>query len=225
MRKFGSIHPCWPTGKRSSERLRAYPLSYALHFPNKLNLDPSALQQTVALYRQLGCQSLVIHQPMYDKFQEPLLALDAGLRFAVENHRLEPMKFDAWADQNPGLTLDVEHLWKFTLCDASLAELLASLRDFLARFGPKLRHVHLPGYWPGCQEHRPMYCAREMIFAVLSILAAARYEGFIVSEVDNEYQNVHELSMDVLLYEAWRERHERSLPSGGDILRTGATPE
>jgi sugar phosphate isomerase/epimerase len=194
-----------------AERLRIYPLDYALHFPNQLNLDPVALKQTVALYGQLGCQALVIHQPMHDKFREPLLALDADLGLAVENHRLSAAEFEHWAEHNSGLTLDVEHLWKFTLGNGSLEQLLDSLRAFLARFGPKLRHVHLPGYWPGFREHRPMYCARELILPVLSLLAKAGYEGFIVSEVEREYQNVHELRMDVCLYEAWREEHERSL--------------
>ena len=70
--------------------------------------------------------------------------------------------------------------------------------------GDKLLHIHLPGYWPGFQEHRPMYCAREMIFPVLSLLADARFEGLVVSEVDPAYQNLSELHMDVLLFEAWR---------------------
>ena len=116
---------------------------------------------------------------------------------------------DFAAERNPGLTLDVEHLWKFTLGDASLEILLDSLRVFLTHYGHKLRHVHLPGYWPGFPEHRPMYCARDMIFPVFSLLAEAGYEGFVVSEVELEYQNVHELRMDVLLHEAWREKHER----------------
>jgi sugar phosphate isomerase/epimerase len=193
-----------------AERLGAYPLGYALHFPNQLNLDQNALKQTSALYRELGCQALVIHQPMYDKFREPLLALDATLGLAVENHQLNPAEFEVWAEQSPGLTLDVEHLWKYTLDDGTLEELLGSLRAFLARFGHKLLHVHLPGYWPGFREHRPMYCAREMILPVLSLFAEARFEGFIVSEIEREYQNIHELRMDVSLYEAWREANDRS---------------
>jgi sugar phosphate isomerase/epimerase len=204
-------------GRAVAECLLAYPLGYALHFPNKLNLEPLSLEQTVALYRQLRCQSLVIHQPMHDKFRAPLLALDAELCLAVENHRLDPAKFEEWAQRNPYLTLDVEHLWKFTLGDGSLELLLDSVRDFLARFGHKLRHVHLPGYWPGFREHRPMYCSREMILPVLSLLAEARYEGFIVSEVEGEYQNIHELRMDVCLYEAWRELYldkKSILPKG-----------
>jgi hypothetical protein len=39
-----------------------YPISYALHFPNQLNLSPETLEQVAALYRRLGSPSLVIHQ-------------------------------------------------------------------------------------------------------------------------------------------------------------------
>jgi sugar phosphate isomerase/epimerase len=187
-----------------------YPISYALHFPNQLNLEPETLEQICSLYRQLGCPSLVIHQPMVDKFRESLLHIDPEVRLAVENHKLTVDDFANWATRNAWLTLDIEHLWKFTLRDATLEVLLDHLQKFLTRFGDKLVHVHLPGYWPGFNEHRPMYCAREMIFPVLSLLAEARFEGFVVSEVDAEYQNLAELSMDGLLFNAWREQRQRT---------------
>jgi hypothetical protein len=68
----------------------------------------------------------------------------------------------------------------------------------------------MPGYWPGLEEHRPMYCARDMVFPVLSLLAEVDFEGLVVSEVSPEYQNAHELRMDVLLFDAWRERYEKA---------------
>jgi hypothetical protein len=55
-----------------------------------------------------------------------------------------------------------------------------------------------------------MYCAREMIFPALSLLAEARFEGLVVSEVNLEYQNFEELHMDVLLFDVWREQQKRS---------------
>jgi hypothetical protein len=81
------------------------------------------------------------------------------------------------------------------------------VRTFLDRFAGKLRHVHLPGYWPGLAEHRPMYCAREMVFSVLSLLAEVGFEGLVVSEVNPEFQNAAELRMDVLLFGVWQRRH------------------
>jgi sugar phosphate isomerase/epimerase len=191
-----------------------YPNGYVLHFPNRLDLTPEALHRTVALYRGLGCRCLVIHQPMSDVYREDLLRLEPGLRLAVENHRLTPEGFAAWAEGNDGLALDVEHLWMLTLRDAPLKALLDAVAAFLGRFRDKLRHVHLPGYWPGFREHRPMYCAREMVWPVLSLLAGAGFDGLVVSEADAEFQNAQELRMDVLLFDAWRERHDPDTATG-----------
>jgi hypothetical protein len=76
------------------------------------------------------------------------------------------------------------------------------------RFGDKLLHVHMGGYLPGGEEHRPMYCSREFVFRMFSLLAQRDYDGFIVGESDAPYQNVYELRMDALLFEAWRQRYD-----------------
>src|SRR3954452_4970277 len=103
---------------------RSHPLGYALHFPNRLDLTPDNLGQVVGLYRGLGCRCLVIHRPMGDRYAEGLLRLEPGLRLAVENHNLTPEELTRWAEGSPGLALDVEHLWKYTLRDAPLTRLL-----------------------------------------------------------------------------------------------------
>jgi sugar phosphate isomerase/epimerase len=191
-----------------ARRAREYPNGYVLHFPNRLDLAPETLDQTAALYRALDCRCLVIHQPMFDRYHEALLQIEPALMLAVENHKLTPEGFLAWAERNPGLALDVEHLWKYTLRDAPLEQLLGQVRAFLGRFAGKLRHVHMPGYWPGLDEHRPMYCARELVFPVLALLAEAGFEGEIVSEVNPAYQNANDLRMDVLLFDTWRQLHD-----------------
>jgi hypothetical protein len=191
---------------------RRFPLQYGLHFPNRLHQASPTLEHAVQLYRALGCRCMVIHQPLFDRFHEGLVRLDPTLRLAVENHKLTPEGFDQWAEQSSALTLDVEHLWKFTLRDAPLADLLDVLHRFLTRFGPKLHHVHMPGYYPGLREHRPMYCARDMIFPVLSLLAEFQFEGLIVSEINPEFQNPNDLRMDVLLFDSWQSRHLQSAP-------------
>ncbi len=185
---------------------RGYPNGYVLHFANRLDLTPPMLQQTVELHRSLGCRCMVIHQPMHDKYRDELLRLEPTLRLAVENHKLSPAAFTEWAERNSGLTLDVEHVWKFTLGNAPLDRLLDYVQAFLSRYRDKLLHVHLPGYWPGFEEHRPMYCARDMIFPVLSLLADAGFDGLVVSEVNPQFQNEPELRMDVLLHDVWRAR-------------------
>lgn len=190
-----------------------YPLRYALHFPNRGELDDSALFQCVRLYQQLRCTALVIHVPMYERYGERLLNHDSSLRLAVENHDLPAHEFGAWAERYRGLTLDIEHLWKYTLADAPLSRLARVLEEFLDRFADKLLHVHLPGYLPGQPEHRPMYCSRDMVFRALSALEAHRFQGLIVSEADLGFQNPNDLRMDVLLFDRWRELQQERQPA------------
>jgi sugar phosphate isomerase/epimerase len=185
---------------------RDYPFEYVLHFPNGLDLPPQAPVQCVNLANALDCRCLVIHQPLADRFGDALRRLDPSLPLAVENHHLDPPAFLQWAEENSTLTLDVEHLWLLTLRDVPLARLLDEVKAFLHRFGSKVRHVHLPGYWPGLATHRPMYCSRDMVFPVLSLLDDHDFQGLIVAEANDDYQNPLELRMDVLLFDAWRRR-------------------
>ena len=187
-----------------------YPFQYVPHFPNKKN-DEQSVQQAIKLYRELNCEAIVIHQPMIDTWKETFVAQEPEIRFAVENHRLSVEKFWEWAEKNPGLNLDVEHLWKFTLKNSSLDEVLAMLEQFLDRYSEKLYHVHLPGYVPGAEEHRPMYCNRDFVHGVWERLENVNYRGLVVSEINSEYQTDQDLKMDQLLFERWwMERNERS---------------
>jgi hypothetical protein len=212
--------------QRVARVARSYPNSYVLHFPNRLDLPGETLDHAVALYRELACGCMVIHQPMFDRHHDALLRLEPSLRLAVENHKLTPEGLTAWAERSPGLALDVEHVWKFTLRDGPLESLLVLVRNLLVGFGDKLRHVHMPGYWPGLDEHRPMYCSRDLVFPILSLLAGAGFEGQIVSEVNPAYQNANDLRMDVLLFETWRRLHDPLLaaaPASGDDDSRSAT--
>lgn len=186
-------------------RARRFDMEHVLHFPNQLKLTQATLAEAVELYRALQCQCMVIHQPQFKAYAETLCRLHPGVRLAVENHKLNLEELEDWAETNPGLTLDVEHVWKFTLHDAPLSQLLETVHSLLKRWGPKVRHVHLPGYLPGCREHRPMYCARDMIFPVLSLLNEIDFRGLVVSEADLEYQTLNELRMDLLLCDTWRQ--------------------
>jgi hypothetical protein len=193
------------------QRTSRYPLRYAMHFPNRPQVTPEGLRGCVELYRALECPALVIHPPMYEHYGSELLRLDPNLVLAVENGNLSAERLADWAEQSPYLTLDLEHVWMFSYREARLPELVGRVHSFLERWGDKVRHVHLPGYWPGCRTHRPMYCGRDFVFAMLTALAERRFDGFIVAEADAEYQNPVELQMDVLLFEAWRQRHDPQL--------------
>ena len=183
---------------------RMHPLQYALHFPNRGELSDTAIIGAVELYRELGSSAMVIHAPMMERYGDRLRDIEPDLRLAVENHRITPAELETWATQHEWLTLDVEHLWKFTLGDSCLDVLIDNLEEIFTRFGRKIVHIHLPGYAPGFDEHRPMYCSREMVLRVFDLLEDFQFEGLMVSEVNRKYQNSHELKMDSLLFEHWR---------------------
>ena len=192
-----------------------YPLGYAIHFPNRGKFNTELLERAVAIYRDLGCSAMVIHLPMYRKYAKLLLEIDPSLRLAVENHHQTRDEWDDWATNSRWLTLDVEHCWKFTLRDSSQEKLLKFIRRFLKKYGDRLAHVHLPGYVPGFDEHRPQYCSREMVFGLFSLLSEFGYSAKVVSEVNAEYQTANDLRMDVLMFQQW---HSQSvLPLTNDL--------
>lgn len=185
-----------------------FPMGYALHFPNRGEFGEQHLQNVVDLYHALDCSAMVIHQPMFDRYGEQLFKLDPDLRLGIENHDLTTdAKFERWADDSRWLTLDVEHMWIYTARDHSLKLLMNYLDWFLDEFADKLVHVHLPGYSPGFKVHRPQYCSRKMVRQVFTRLANANFQGLIVSETANKYQNPEDLEMDVLLYRNWEKRY------------------
>jgi sugar phosphate isomerase/epimerase len=181
-----------------------FPFRYALHFPNKGPISTEALNACVALYRQLKCTAIVIHQPMFDRYGAALRELDGELDLAIENHILDQTNFDRWADRSPGLTLDVEHLWKFTLHDAPLAKLLEQVDRFLDRHAGKLHHVHLPGYVPGGEEHCPIHFSKDMASEVLTRLTNHGFKKLVVSEADSPFQTTEFLEQDVQWFEDWQ---------------------
>jgi len=186
-----------------------FDMGYALHFPNRGKFNSQHLQNVVDLYYALDCSALVIHQPMFDEFGEALYAIDDSIRLAIENHNLpSDNKFEQWVEESRWLTLDVEHLWIYTAKDGSRKKMLKYVDWLLDEHGEKLAHVHLPGYQPGYDTHRPQYCSRKMVFQIFNRLADAGYDGLIVSETLNKFQNAEELRMDVLLQRHWLNKYE-----------------
>ncbi|MBT6156896.1 MAG: hypothetical protein HOL01_16320 [Planctomycetaceae bacterium] len=180
--------------------------NYTVKFPTSLEVPELALENCVKLCAVLSCDTLVIHEPMVRKFGSRIAELAPGLMLAVENNRFNKVRFEEWAGSNDKLTLDVEHFWKFTLNDAPLEVMLDELGLFLQKYGEKLQQVHLSGYQPGHPVHRPMYCNRDMVFSVLSLLAESGFDGFLVSEVSAEYLNRRDLVMDTRLIGSWQEQ-------------------
>lgn len=187
----------------------SFPFEYALHFPNRAELNTKQLENVVKLYHALSCSAMVIHQPMFDAYGDDLMAIDSSVRLGVENHFLDTdAKLREWAENSPRLTLDIEHLWLFTQPDASVKQLVQSVDLLFEEFGEKIIHIHLPGFLPGFKEHRPQYCSRGMVLKMFSLLADREYGGFVVSETASRYQNPEELMMDRLLYKRWLRKRE-----------------
>ena len=55
-----------------------YPCEYVPHFPNKKN-DAQSVKQAVKLYRELDCRAMVIHQPMFDAWENEFTSRDRPL--------------------------------------------------------------------------------------------------------------------------------------------------
>lgn len=182
---------------------RLYDMSYALHFPNKPGLNEAHLRACVKMFDELRASAIVLHPPMLRKYAEPLRAISRNLVLAVETMRVPRDEILSWVQQHQAVTLDMEHLWMFTMPGTPLAEFLSVVRSIFQNHSACVKHVHMPGYLPGQGEHRPMYTSREFCMGVFDILAEYKYDGLVVSEVNVPFQNSFELKMDVLLYENW----------------------
>lgn len=180
-----------------------FQMGYVTHFPNGGKITDQRLRQAIKLYRALACETMVIHQPMLDLYGDRMLEIDPDLSFAVENTRLDMVQFWEWAETNSCLNLDVEHLWLFTMPGATIDEWFSMLEQFMQRFHYKLRHVHMPGYEPGGQEHRPSYMNPRLACEVWNILAQYQFNGLAVSELSPEWQTAKHLRQDIAMFEQW----------------------
>ncbi len=200
--------------KALAKLLGNYPLTYGLHFLNRAPLSKKQLKKIVRLYRRLDCESMVIHQPMFRLYSEALLDIDPGLCLAVENHRLKLKNFWRWADTHEFLTLDVEHLWKHTLKQVPLAELMPVLKTFMKQHGSQLKRVHLPGYKPGSLEHQPLSYNPKLAGKVFKALSKIDFQGLIVSETRPSMQKPKFLSNDVNLFQQWEKGRLKKSKAG-----------
>jgi sugar phosphate isomerase/epimerase len=187
---------------------RNYDMRYALHFPNRPGLEDSQLRACATLFEELQASAIVIHPPMLRQYEERMKAINPDLVLAIETMRVPKDEFLTWVSQHGAVTLDMEHIWMFTLPGSPIDEFFHLVRSIFQHHANCVKHVHMPGYLPGQGEHRPMYTSREFCLGVFDILAEYQYDGLVVSEVDMPFQNRFDLKMDVLLYENWL--HQRS---------------
>ncbi|MEM0967927.1 MAG: hypothetical protein AAGJ31_01130, partial [Verrucomicrobiota bacterium] len=116
-------------------------------------------------------------------------------------------------------TLDIEHLWKHTLSDVPMDELLETLELFWESHGSRVKHIHLPGYRVGGEEHRPISHHAELGSEVWDFLQKRRYQGMVVSEIDAEHQHAIELRKDLIFFQRW----ERERGRGTEMRRLRET--
>jgi len=202
-----SIKACKPFAKIAEN----YEMSYGLHFPNRAILSEKQLKKTIKLYRRLNCESMTIHQPMYRHYAKQLLIIDSEICLAVENHRLKPKSFWRWANSYEHLTLDVEHLWKHTLKQAPMPDLLSMLKEFLKLHGSQLKRVHLPGYEPGGKEHQPLSFNPQLARKVFTALSKINFDGMVVSETRPAMRLPKHLKNDISMYECWEKDRLRKI--------------
>lgn len=191
--------------KKIAATATSFDMRYELHFPNRAPLTRQQLKKIAKLYRHLDCKAMVIHQPMFRLYSQDMADLVPGICLAVENHRLNPKNFWHWAETHQWLTLDVEHLWKHTLKQAPLPELLSVLKKILEKHGSQLRRVHLPGYEPGGREHQPASFNPKLSRKVFTALSKIDYQGLIVSEARPSMQKPKFLRNDVAMFETWKQ--------------------
>jgi len=185
------------------ERARRFDLRYAVHFPTRRDLTDEQLRAFVELYRALDCRSATIHQPEYDLYGPTMQRLAPDVALGVENSRVDVAGFHRWAEENPRLTFDVEHVWFLTIPEATLDQVLEFVANFLTRHAAKIQHVHMPGYVPGTPDHRPMYTSPQFVLSSLNLLHGAGYRELVVSEVDVEFQTLVDLQKDRDLFDRW----------------------
>lgn len=217
-----------------SKIARSFEMDYSLHFPTgdfpaggKISYQTS--EEIAALARDLDCSTIVVHEEHLDVAGE-IKFVHPGVRLAVENHFVHFNDLQNWMGSHDAVALDIEHLWKHTLHDCELNDLLKVTDGLLTKHHDRIQQVHLPGYLPGQAIQKPMYCSREMALAMLTLLDEKNFSGMVVSETDVAYQNEHELQMDVLLFNVWSNRrrsskapmvgsHSSALTSGTEVTQ------
>lgn len=191
------------------EAISGYDFRFAPHFPNKGRLEKSHLEAFVHLYQELNSEVAVIHPPMLKAYGASLQSIASGsLVLAVENGREQGHRLEKWAAENEFLTLDIEHLWKYALADSSFRHFQDFLDHFIDKFGSKIRHIHMPGYHPGSEEHRPAYLNPELSRSVWRKLSRMNFKGLAVSELDVNYQTTTHLKKDAALFLQWIETRD-----------------
>ncbi|MEM8952645.1 MAG: hypothetical protein AAGD22_00695 [Verrucomicrobiota bacterium] len=187
----------------SVDAVKRFPMRYTLHFPNKGPIATRKIKKIIKLYRSLQCSVMIIHPGMLQKYHAELDKKKKPLCLAVENGKVRYEAFYRWAETHNHLTLDVEHLWKYSLEDCPFPELRHEMKVFLWKYGSKVRHVHLPGYIPGQEEHQLTNKNPKLARMVLNLLELDGIPRTIVSEARTSLRTPENLAADSRFFENW----------------------
>ena len=113
---------------------RQFDMNYAMHFPNKPELSDRHLQACCRLFDELNASADVIHPPMLQRYGVAVKAIHPNIVLGIETMRVPPDQLVEWARQHQTVTLDMEHIWKFSLRDTPMEELFKLVRNINNRY-------------------------------------------------------------------------------------------
>lgn len=203
-----------------SKIARCYELNYVLHFPTIGKSSLQTCEDIVSLAHDINCKTITVHEDSL-KVAEYVQALDPQIQLAVENHSVTYEQLDAWIQSNDCITLNVDCLWKNTLQNCELSELRSVVRRLFHNYRDRFKNVHLSGNVPGSLSKPPLQFSQEMVFSILDILRAERYEGMVVSEIDVEFQTGENLERDLNVFRQWQSTRGIPLLDTDLFLPTG----
>ena len=143
--------------------------------------------------------------------------IDPGIQLAVENQNITFDNLESWIQANEAVTLNIEYLWKNTLQDCDFPELQSVLTRLFHNYGSKICKVHLSGYRPDHPVKTPLSHSKEVTEFVFDLLLKNGFQGFVVGEIDVEFQTSENLSLDLKFFQEWKAQ-KGLFPLPGDFL-------
>ena len=186
-----------------SKIARSYDLEYALHFPTGDKSTVQTCEEVVELCRDISCDLITVHEENLD-VANTISALDPSIRLAVENQNVSFGDLDEWIQSHDFVTLNIEHLWKHTLLNCERNELVSVVNRLMHNYRDRIRHVHLSGYTADQPTRRPIHLSQDFSQSLLDVFLQEEYDGFVVWEIDTEFQTGELLRKDMDWYQSWR---------------------
>ena len=207
-----------------SKIARSYDMNYVLHFPTSGKVSQQTCEEIVALAQDIDCHTVTVHECDLD-VALPIRKIDPGIQLAVENQRVRFDDLDSWLTANEGVTLNIEYLWENTLESCEFHELKSVLTRLFHNYGTKIRKVHLSGYRPETPAKHPLSASKEVTEFVFDLLLNGGYQGFVVGEIDVDFQTSEMLTQDLEFFRSWKNQKGLCNLSGDFAGSSNPIPE